>query len=350
MKSIRDVDMSGSRVLMRCDFNVPLDEAGRISDDFRIQETLPTIEYILKRKGRPVLMTHMGDPEGKVVRRLKLDRVKDKLAELLDVRVIKAPDCVGRRVEALSATMAPGEILLLENLRFHKEEQENGKLFARQLALLGDLYVNDAFSVCHRAHASVVGVPQLLPSFAGLFLEHELKGLELLLKSPKHPVVAIIGGKKIESKLPVIDAISKAADAVLLGNLLANEAKRRKVRFKKPSKIFFPPDALPGEGKEFDIGPKTRELFLRTIKEAKTVFWAGPLGKYEDARYGQGSLQVAQAIIKSNAYSLAGGGNLIAFLGRHRLREKFSHLSTGGSAMLAFLAGEKLPGLQALGY
>ena len=239
---------------------------------------------------------------------------------------------------------------MLENLRFHKEEQENSRSFAKQLASLGDMYVNDAFSVCHRAHASTIGVPALLPSFAGLFLEHELAGLERLLKNHKRPVVAIIGGKKIDSKLPVIDAISETADAVLLGNLLANEAKRKKIRFQNPSKILFPPDALPGKGKEFDIGPKTKEVFLRKIKEAKTVFWAGPLGKYEETPYQEGSLAVAKAIVQSNAFSVAGGGNLIAFLGKYRLREKFSHLSTGGSAMLAFLAGKILPGLQALDY
>jgi phosphoglycerate kinase len=344
MKSIRDVDMSGSRVLMRCDFNVPLDETGRVLDDFRIQETLPTIEYILKKKGKLVLMTHIGDPEGKVVQRLRVDGIQKKLAELLDVPVVKAPDCVGKKAEALSFTMAPGDILLLENLRFHKEEQENSRSFAKQLASLGDMYVNDAFSVCHRAHASTIGVPALLPSFAGLFLEHELAGLERLLKNPKRPVVAIIGGKKIDSKLPVIDAISETADAVLLGNLLASEAKRKKIRFQNPSKILFPLDGI------FDIGPKTKEVFLRKIKEAKTVFWAGPLGKYEETPYQEGSLAVAKAIVQSNAFSVAGGGNLIAFLGKYRLREKFSHLSTGGSAMLAFLAGKILPGLQALDY
>ena len=350
MKSIRDVDIAGLRVLMRCDFNVPLDETGKVSDDFRIRAALPTIEYVLKKKGKLVLMTHVGDPEGKATQRLRVDGIGEKLAELLDVPVVKAPDCVGKSVDALVSKMAPGEILLLENLRFHKEEQENGKLFARQLASLGDIYVNDAFPVCHRVHASVVGVSKILPSFAGFFLEHELEELERLIKSPKHPVVAIIGGAKPESKLSVIDAISKTADAVLLGNLLGNAAKSRKIKFKNPSKIFFPLDASPGKGKEFDIGPKTRELFLRKIKGSKTVFWAGPLGKYEEAPYGEGSLAVAKAITMSNAFSVAGGGNLIAFLGKHRLREKFSHLSTGGSAMLEFIAGKKLPGLQALHY
>lgn len=350
MKSIRDAIFSGQRVLMRCDFNVPFDKAGRISDDFRIQATLPTIEYILKKKGRLILMTHIGDPEGKAVSRLRVDGVGERLAELLDAPVAKAPDCVGSGVEAVVSKMAPGEVLLLENLRFHKEEQENSKSFAKQLASLGDIYVNDAFSVCHRAHASVVGVPRLLPSYAGFFLEHELEGLERLGKNPRYPVVAVIGGKKIESKLPVINRISETADTVLLGNILANEAKKERVKFKNPSKVFMPSDGIPGGGEEFDIGPKTVALYLKTLKDAKTVFWAGPLGKIEDARYEKGSLAIAKGIVKSNAYSVAGGGNLLAFLGKHRLREKFSHLSTGGSAMLEFLSGKKLPGLEALHY
>ncbi len=342
--------MSGSRVLMRCDFNVPLDEAGRISDDFRIRETLPTIEYILQKKGRLVLMTHLGDPDGKTKKSLSTDIIRKRVAELLDTHVAGAADCVGKEIEEATRRMKPGEVLLLENVRFHKEEQENDKKFSKHLAALGDIYVNDAFSVCHRTHSSVVGVAQLLPSYAGFFLELELQGLERLLKNPKHPVVAVIGGKKIESKLPVINHISKTADAVLLGNILANEVKSKKVEFQNSSKIFMPQDGIPSQSKEFDIGPKTKALYVKVLKRAATVFWAGPLGKYEDARYEGGSLQVAQAIIESNAYSVAGGGNLIAFLGKHRLREKFSHLSTGGSAMLAFLAGEKLPGLQALGY
>jgi 3-phosphoglycerate kinase len=350
MKNIRDAKLAGLRVLMRCDFNVPLDEEGRIADDFRIRSTLPTIEYILSKKGKPVLMTHLGDPNGKSMRSLSTENVRKKLAELLDIKVARAADCVGENIEKTTRTMKQGDVLLLENLRFHKEEQENDKKFAKQLAVLGDIYVNDAFSVCHRPHASVVGVPRLLAPYAGFFLEHELEGLERLLSNPSHPVVAVIGGKKIESKLPVIDSIVKTADAVLLGNVLANEAKRKKIKFRNASKVFMPQDGIPGQGKEFDIGPKTKALYVKKLQEVKTVFWAGPLGKVEDARYEEGSLAVARAIIKSNAYSIAGGGNLLAFLGAHRLRGKFSHVSTGGSAMLEFLAGKKLPGLEALNY
>ncbi|MDO8474039.1 MAG: phosphoglycerate kinase [bacterium] len=350
MKSIRDATIAGLRVLMRCDFNVPLDKEGGVTDDFRIRSTLPTIEYILGKKGKLVLMTHLGDPDGKPTKALSVERIRKKLAELLDTPVASAQDCVGKTIEESTRRMKPGDVLLLENVRFHKEEEENNKEFAQKLAALGDMYVNDAFSVCHRPHASVVGVPLLLPAYAGFFLELELQGLERLLLNPAHPVVAVIGGKKIESKLPVIDRISKTADAVLLGNILANEAKSKKVKFKNSSKIFMPLDGIPGQGKEFDIGPKTKALYVKILKNAKTVFWAGPLGKYEDARYEEGSLAVAKAIIKSNAYSIAGGGNLLAFLGKHRLREKFSHVSTGGSAMLEFLSGKKLPGLEALNY
>lgn len=350
MKSIRDAKIAGLRVLIRCDFNVPLTKEGNIADDFRIRSTLPTIEYILQKGGKLILMTHLGEPDGKLVKAFAVERIRKKLTELLDTPVVKAPDCVGKKVEALVAKMAPGEILLLENLRFHKEEQENDKVFAQQLASLGDVYVNDAFSVSHRAHASVVGVAQLLPAYAGFFLEQELEALGRLLLNPRHPVVAVIGGMKIESKLPVIDQISKTADAILLGNVLANEAKKKSIEFKYSSKVLLPVDGIPGNGKEFDIGPKTKALYLKALKDAKTVFWAGPLGKVEDVRYEEGSLALAKAIIKSNAYSVAGGGDLVAFLGKHRLREKFSHLSTGGGAMLEFLAGEILPGLTVLNY
>lgn len=342
--------VAGLRVLMRCDFNVPLGKGGVVVDDFRIRSTLPTIEYILEKGGKLVLMTHLGDPDGKSVRSLSTSKIRERVAELLDAPVARAKDCVGRDVEKAIRSMAPGHVLILENVRFHKEEQENDKEFAKKLAVLGDIYVNDAFSVCHRSHSSVVGVPRLLPSYTGFFLEHELQGLERLCANPRHPIVAVIGGKKIESKLPVIGSISTIADTVLLGNILANEAKSKKVKFKNSSKIFMPQDGIPGQGKEFDIGPKTRALYLKVLKRAATVFWAGPLGKVEDARYEEGSLAVAHAIIKSNAYSVAGGGNLLAFLGKHRLREKFSHCSTGGSAMLEFLAGKKLPGLEALHY
>jgi len=350
VKSIRDAMITGMRVLMRCDFNVPLDKNGAVMDDFRIRSTLPTIEYILERKGKLVLMTHLGDPRGKATRSLRVGKIREKLAELLLAPIIPAADCVGKEIEETTYNMKPGQVLLLENVRFHKEEQENDKKFAKQLAVLGDVYVNDAFSVCHRSHASVVAVPRLLPSYAGFFLQHELQGLERVLLHPRHPVVAVIGGKKIESKLAVIDRISNTADAVLLGNILANEAKSKKVEFKNSSKIFMPQDGIPGRGKEFDIGPKTKASYIKTLKRAATIFWAGPLGKYEDARYEEGSLALAHAIIKSNGYSVAGGGNLVAFLGKHRLREKFSHISTGGSAMLEFLAGKKLPGLEALNY
>lgn len=349
MKSIRSAAIAGMRVLMRCDFNVPLSNKGDVLDDFRIRSSLPTMEYILQKGGKLILVTHLGDPEGKSVKALSTGVIQKRIADLLDIPVTRAKDCIGKTVEKLAGAMKPRQVLLLENVRFHKEEQRNTKEFAKKLAVLGDVYVNDAFSVCHRAHASVTGVPKLLPSYGGFFLEQEIEGLQRVSSNPRHPVVAVIGGKKIESKLPVIDAVSKTADAILLGNVLANEAKKKRVKFKNAPKVFMPQDGIP-QGKEFDIGPKTKALYLSILQNAKTVFWAGPLGKVEDARYQEGSLAVARAIIKSNAYSIAGGGDMLAFLGKHRLREKFSHCSTGGSAMLEFLAGKKLPGLEVLGY
>tara|TARA_Y100000310_G_scaffold21261_1_gene20548 strand:- start:1306 stop:2367 length:1062 start_codon:yes stop_codon:yes gene_type:complete len=350
MKSLRDYDVKGKRVLIRCDFNVPLDAQGKVVDDFRIIAVIPTIAYCITKGARVVLMSHLGHPEGKVVQSLSLENVHKKLIEYLGPLTKKAPDCVGKDIELQTKEMKVGEVLLLENLRFHKEEEENDAAFARQLSQLGDVYVNDAFGVAHRSHASVVGVPRILPAFTGFLLEKEIQGLERLLQNPEHPMVAVVGGRKIESKLPVIDRIAKLADSVLLGNLLANELKAKNIQLEHAEKVLLPPDGVSGQGKEFDIGPETRELYKEKIREARTIFWAGPLGKYEEKEYAQGSLEIAKAILEDTSYAVAGGGNLLDFLGRYELREKFDHISTGGSAMLAFLAGEQLPGLKALSW
>lgn len=336
-------------MLLRADFNVPLRENGEVVDDFRIQAILPTAQYVLSQGGKLILMSHLGDPEGKREERLRLNNVQKKLQEHLSVLVTMATDCVGEEVEQQVKSMKAGEVLLLENLRFHKEEEENDQEFTKALARLGDLYISDAFGVLHREHASVVSLPKLLPQAGGLLLQKEIEGLQKLLGNPERPMVAIIGGRKIESKVPVIDKIAALADELLLGNLLAREVKKQEIVLKSPSKIIFPPDGLP-VGKEYDIGPKTRQLFVSRVKEAKTVFWSGPLGKYEEQEYAEGSKIVAQAIAKERSYAVAGGGNLLDFLGRYGLRDKFDHISTGGSSMLTFLAGEQLPGLKALNY
>lgn len=348
MKSVREAEVSGKRVLVRCDFNVPLDEQGRIEDDSRIQEALPTIRLLLSKQARVILLSHLDEPEGKVVEALSLKSIAKHLEKLLGMPILHASDCIGAEAKEKARSLLAGEILLLENLRFHPQEEASDTAFARELSSLGDLYVNEAFSASHRDHASLVGIPRLLSSFAGLLLEKEVMALEKIIKQPEHPLVVLIGGAKAESKGDFIDAISETADAILLGNLIANTLSSK--QWKYPNKIIKPQDGIPGHGKEFDLGPLTITMFSDHIKKAQTIFWAGPLGKIEEEAYQKGTLAIAQAMSEGKAYSVAGGGDLSSFLRKKNLREKFSYVSTGGGAMLAFLAKEKLPGLEALGY
>lgn len=344
MKNIKDINIENKRVLVRCDFNVPLDDNGNILDDFRIIETLPTIRYLIENKAKIILISHLGNPNGEIVALLKLDKVQEKLSELLGVIVKKAEDCIGLKVSDLVNNLKSGEVLLLENLRFHKEEIENSSEFAKELSKFGDIYINDAFSVCHRSHASIVGVPQYLPGFPGFLLEKEIFNLNKILENPEKPMLAIIGGKKVETKTKVINKISEVADFVIISGLIKNEAIAKKIEFDFPEKIVCPLDSL----NALDIDEKSIELFNQKIRNAKTILWNGPFGKTEDKMYEKGTLEIAQSIIKSNAYSVVGGGETIEFLTRKGLLSEFSHICTGGGAMLQYLSGEELPGLKAL--
>lgn len=333
--------------MLRCDFNVPFDEKGLICDDSRIKKTIPTVEYLIKKEAKVILMSHLDDPGGKIIENLRLDKVQEKLMEYLDLSVTKAEDCVGKEIERWTkkeSMMERGEILLLENLRFHKEEEENSANFAKELSKLGDIYINDAFSVCHRRHASIVGIPKYLPSGAGLLLEKEIEVLTNLMESPEKPLLAIIGGKKVETKVKLIDKISEISDFVLIGGLIKKEIEQKKIKLKNPQKIISPVDDI----LTFDIGPKTIEHFKEKIFQAKTIFWNGPLGMTEEEEFTKGSKEIAKAIIESGAFSIIGGGETIEFINRIGLVDKFSYVSTGGGAMLAFLAGEKLPGIEVL--
>jgi len=350
MKTLEDFNFKGKRVLLRCDFNVPLSEEGVILDDFRIKQTIPTIEYLTEKGGKIILMSHLDDPAGKVVESLRLTPIQDKLMEYLDLSVTKAPDCIGKEIEKWTREMEPGEVLLLENLRFHKEEEENDDTFAQQLAKLGDIYINDAFGACHRAHASIVGIPKYLPSAMGLLLEKEIKVLTQLLENPLKPLVGIIGGKKVETKSKVIDKISEKADWILINHLIKNEIKEKNIQLKYPQKVVNPIDAVDKKGENFDIGPQTIERFREKIIQAKTIFWSGPLGKIEEESFQKGSKEIAKAIIDSGAFSVVGGGETVEFINKTGLTEKFSHVSTGGGAMLDFIADGKLAGLTALNY
>ncbi len=314
MKTLKDFDVKNKLVLIRCDFNIPLDKKGNITDDFRIKQTIPTIEYLLRNEAKVILMSHLAGN-----RHLNV---------------------IWKRVKKYLKTNTK-EVVFLDNLRLNEGEKENSDEFAKELAKLGDIYINDAFGVCHRKHASVVGIPKYLPSGAGFLLEKEIKVLSKVLESPERPLVAIIGGIKIESKAKVIEQFLEKADYVLIGGKIAYNLNLTS------SKLHLPVDYKD----DLDIGPKTIEMFSEIIRKAKMIVWAGPLGKFEDPVYEQGTKEIAEEISKNDkAFKIAGGGDTIFALTKFRLRDKFDHISTGGGAMLQFLSGEELPGLKALGY
>ena len=327
MRTIRDFDFKNKRVLVRCDFNVPLrsfSEGGEILGDFKIKKTLPTIDYLINAGASGiVLISHLA-------RKSSLKPVAKRLEELL-----------GREVKFAE----PGYINLLENLRFNKGEENpptgGDDNFAEELAKLGDIFINDAFAVCHRAHASIVGIPKFLPSGMGLLLEKEIKILSRLLENPEKPLVAIIGGAKAQTKVKIIEKLLKIADFVLVGGLLNKEMKEKNIIFENQEKII-------GAGEGLDIPEADLKIFKEKIAKAKTVFWNGPLGKTEDEQFAKGTKEIALAIIESGAFSVAGGGETVEFLNKENLIDKFSYVSTGGGAMMSFLSGDKLPGIEAL--
>ncbi len=385
MKTLKDFNLKGKRALVRCDFNVPL-EKGEVFDDFRIRKALPTIKYLIEKKARVVLISHLGRPEGKKEDSLSLAPVQDKLTELLGLSVSRAPDCRGKNVEKMTRSLKEGEVLLLENLRFYKGEEENDPSFAKELSKMGDIYINDAFGVSHRAHASVSGIASCLPSGIGFLLEKEIKILSSVRENPWRPLVAIIGGAKIESKTKLLKELLDKADHLLIGGKIANTILNVKgivVGRPWPSekivkeikelnltsvKLHLPLDAMASPdmtGKEYvresapakvrndenllDIGPETVKIFSRILKDAKMIVWAGPLGYFEQKPFDQGTKGVAEAVVKNHkAYKIVGGGDTISAISSFGLLEGFDHVSTGGGAMLQFLSGEKLPGLEVL--
>ncbi|MEK7562581.1 MAG: phosphoglycerate kinase [Patescibacteria group bacterium] len=352
MKTLKDFNVENKRVLVRCDFNVPLDEKGNILDDFRIKQALPTIEYLIKNGAKVILMSHL-DPEstGVADKKYTLDKVAEKLAEYLGFSIEKEDDCIGPYVENESNKLEPGKVLLLENLRFQKEETEGSLDFAKKLAEMGDIYVNDAFSVCHRNHASIAGVPKFLDNCAGLLLQKEIETLDKILHGAEKPMIAIVGGTKVETKSKFIDKISEVADFVIISGLIAKEVldlpaqAGKNIKFKFPEKIITPMGQLDA----LDINEETIKMFCEKTMLAKTVLWNGPFGKFEEEKYAKGTLAIARAIIRSKAFSVVGGGETVEFIQKYGLIDRFSHVSTGGGAMMAYLSGEELPGLKALG-
>lgn len=360
LKVLRDIpkkDLKNKRVLLRADFNVPIGNDGIIdsNEDWRIRAVIPTIEYLLRQDAKIIILAHLGRPKGKIDEKLRLDSVQDRLSELLDLSIAKMPDCVGKEVENAVVEMTGGEILILENLRFHLGEESNDKMFAEELAKLGDIYINDAFSDCHRNHASIVGITKFLPAYAGLLLEKEFEELETA-KNPEHPAVAVIGGAKIETKLPVVDALAKTYDYVLVGGMIANEINKNRTKYSLGANVILPDEKTGMSYNGCDIGTDTADDFIKIIEKAKTIIWNGPVGKYEEDKCSTGTRLLINAIGKAydnSAKILIGGGETINAIQKFNpalfdKKNKKISISTGGGAMLEFLAGKSLPGIDVL--
>lgn len=347
MKNLKDFDFNNKKVLVRCDFNVPLDKRGKILDDFRIKEVIPTIKYLIKEKAKIILMSHLGRPEGKVIEELRLGTVAKRLSSLLGKSIKKLNTCVGAEVEEAIKNICPGGIVLLENIQFDPGEKKNSPVFAKTLAGYGDVFVMEAFGQVHRNYASIAGIPRYLPSCAGFLLEKEIKSLDRVVRNPKRPLVAIIGGAKVETKAALIDKFSRIADYVLIGGLIKREIENKKIKLKNPRRIIRQVEPVEGKFK-YDIGPATIKIFKEKIKSAKTIFFAGVLGQIERKKFQKGTEEILKAIMKSKAFSVIGGGEMVEFVNKLGIALKFSHISTGGGAMLTFLAGEKLFGIEAL--
>lgn len=383
-KTLKELDIKNKRVLVRCDFNTPLNEKGDIRDDFKIKQAIPTIKYLIKNKAKVILISHLGDPEKG--QKFSLKPIALRLGELLETEVKFLDDCVGKDIEKQTLEMKTGEILLLENLRFHKEEKENDRDFAKELSKMADVYINDAFGCSHRTHASIVGIPKYLPSGAGLLFEKEVRILSKVLENPWRSLVAIIGGAKISTKSRFIKRFLEKADHLLIGGKIANtilvvkgicigrlwpseEIVKEVRKFNLTStKLHLPVDAIvspnktgkvyiresaPGKVRKdellLDIGPETVRIFSRIIEDAKMIIWSGPLGFFENSLFEKGTRDIAEKIVKNHqAFKIVGGGDTVFALAKFGLRDKFDHISTGGGAMLSFLSGEKLPGLKVL--
>jgi phosphoglycerate kinase len=387
--SIRDVELRGKRVFLRADFNVPI-EGGEVVEAWRIEATLPTIRYALERGARVILASHLGRPKGKRDPKYSLHPVARKLSELLGQQVPLAPDCVGAEVKALVDRMSDGQVLLLENLRFHPEEERNDPEFARQLAQLADVYVNDAFGAAHRAHASTEGITRFVPvAAAGLLMERELEYLGRLLTHPERPFVVVLGGAKVSDKILVIENLLSRADAVLVGGAMAytflrargedvgasrvegdqlelarklmTEAEARRVAILLPvdhvvlerveegtQTRVVRTEEFPERASGMDIGPETIQLFSARIAGARTVFWNGPLGVFEQPPFDRGTVAIAQAVAQCSGVTIVGGGDSLAAIRHAGVADRITHLSTGGGATLEFLAGIELPGVKAL--
>ena len=342
MRKIQEADLENKKVLLRVDFNVAI-ENGRAKETFKIKAAKESLDYLLSKKAKVALVSHLGRPEGKINPEFSLGQIADDVKELLGVEVEFIPDCIGEKVlESLNSLNANG-VLLLENVRFYPGEEDNDLEFSDKLAENFDIYINDAFSVSHRNQASVTGVTKFIPSYAGFRLQEEVSEMTIVKEHPIVPAVAIIGGAKIETKLPVIKFFESKYDYVLVGGKIANEALDEKIEFS--DKVILPVDFIDDR---FDIGPKTLAKFKEIIMQAKTVVWNGPTGKFEDEKYAVSSNEILEAVLASGAYVLIGGGETLEILELNSAMEKIDFVSTGGGAMLDYLSGEKMPGIEVL--
>lgn len=388
-QTVEDIDVREKKVLVRCDFNVPFDDDGKISDTKRIDESLKTIKYLLANDAKVILCSHLGRPKGEFNPKFSLAPVAKYLAKVLDAKVTMATDVIGDSAKSLVASVNSGEVVLLENVRFHKEETENDRDFARELASMADIFVNDAFGTAHRAHASTVGVAEFLPSVCGYLIEKELKVMGKAISNPRRPFAAVLGGAKVSDKIGVISNLCDKVDMLIIGggmsytfmkaqgysvgtslceedkldlaNELMEKAKKNNVKFLLPldykvtkkfkedaEAMIVDCDKIPDGYMGMDIGPKTQKLFADELSEAATVVWNGPMGVSEWKNFASGTECIAKALAKSNAISIIGGGDSAAAIERLGFADKMTHISTGGGASLEFLEGKVLPGIDCL--
>ena len=388
-KTVKEIDLKGKKVFVRCDFNVPMDENQNITDNRRIVAALPTIKYLIEQNCKVILASHLGRPKGEVKPEFSLAPVAAELSKQLGQEVLMAKDVIGESAKSLAANLQEGQVMLLENVRFHREETDNDPEFAKELASMAEVFVNDAFGTAHRAHASTEGISHYLPSVSGFLIEKELKFLGDALNNPERPFVAILGGAKVSDKIGVIDSLLEKVDTLMIGGGMAytffkaqgyevgnslcepdkcdlalslmNKAKEKGVKFLLPvdTKIGkeFKPDTesktvawteIPEGWEGFDIGEKTIEMFKDELKSAKTVVWNGPLGLFEFDQFAIGTNAIAHALAELDATTIIGGGDSAAAVEKAGLADKMTHISTGGGASLEFLEGKKLPGIECL--
>ena len=388
-KTVKDIDLKGKKVFVRCDFNVPMDENQNITDNTRIVAALPTIKYLLEQNCKLILASHLGRPKGEFKAEFSLAPVAKELSKLLGKDVIMAKDVIGEDDTTKASNLKEVEILLLENLRFHREETDNDPEFSKKLASMAEIYVNDAFGSAHRAHASTAGIAKYLPAVSGFLIEKELEFLGNAVNNPERPFVAILGGAKVSDKIGVIDSLLEKVDTLMIGGGMAytffkaqgyevgnsicemdkldlareamEKAKQKGVKLMLPvdTKIGkeFKPDTeskiveytqIPAEWEGFDIGPKTIEMFSEELKNAKTVVWNGPLGLFEFDQFAIGTNEIAKVLSEIEATTIIGGGDSAAAVRKAGLQDKMTHISTGGGASLEFLEGKKLPGIECL--